>query len=100
MLDFNVLREKVLSDCQPQQAFWTCHGSVLRNIYELVDFIKTHNIWAFLYHVNEDHNKNDFADWIKNVLGDEELANRLQHILDKDRYADIIDQRIKEFENS
>lgn len=94
------MREKALSDCPPDRAFWTCHGSIVRNIYELVDFIRTHNDGAFMYHVNADNNKNDFAKWILEVLTDEELAARLQKVYDKDRYVDIIGQRIHELENS
>ena len=99
-MDLKALKEKVLSDCPPGKAFWTCHGSVVRNIYELVDFIRTHNEWVFRYHVNSDNNKNDFAKWIFEVLADEELAARLFKVLDKDRYVDIIEQRIHELEYS
>jgi len=45
-------------------------------------------------------NKNDFAKWIWEVLGDEELAARLHKMYDKDRYVDIIEQRIKELEST
>jgi uncharacterized protein DUF5752 len=97
-MDLKILREKVLSDTPPDQAFWTCHGTVCRNIYELCRTIKAQSNESFTYHVNKDNQKNDYADWIRGVLVDEELANRLIEVYDKDLYADIIQQRILEFE--
>jgi hypothetical protein len=98
--DLRVLREKVLHDCAPQDAFWTCHGAIIRNIYELVVAIKALNDYAFRYHVNNDHFKNDFAKWIDEVLKDRLLAVRLQDVLDKQAYVGIIESRVKELENA
>ena len=91
-------REKVLSDCEPDKSFWTCNGTICRNIYELMNNILGLNEESFRYHVNTDHQKNDFAKWISEVLGDEELALRLQGVTDKEKYLEIIRQRIKELE--
>ena len=99
-MDLKVIREKALSDCAPDKAFWTCNGTVLRNIYELVDCIRGLNDSGFRYHVNKDNNKNDFADWVQFVLEDDELALSLSHIMEKDRYIDIIEQRIKQLEEA
>ncbi|MBU0979947.1 MAG: hypothetical protein KJ709_04030 [Nanoarchaeota archaeon] len=99
MTDLKALKEKALSDCPADKSFWTCHGAVFRNIYEMLDNIKNQNKDAFRYHVNRDNKKNDYGSWIKDVLTDEELAKRLKRIMKKDRYADIIQQRIKELEN-
>ena len=98
MMELSVLREKVLSDCAPNEAFWTCNGTVCRNIYELESNIRALNEWAFRYHVNLDNGKNDFARWIEDVIKDHELAARLGRTTDRDRYVDIIHQRIRELE--
>lgn len=95
-----VLREKVLSDCRPDQAFWTCHGSLVRNIYELANSIDGMNEWAFGYHVNDDHQKNDFAKWISDVLQDGDLGHRLKKIRNKKEYAGVIRSRIRELESA
>ena len=94
-----VIREKVLSDCRPDHAFWTCHGRVIRNIYELADTIESLNEWSFLYHVNADNMKNDFSKWIDEVLEDPDLALRLKFVRDKKEYVRIIRARIAELEN-
>jgi len=94
------VREKVLADCPPEKAFWNTNGVVCRNIFELVNNISAMDDRAFRYHVNNDHTKNDFANWIRDVLEDNVLANQLQGILDKDRYIDIINQRIKDLQTA
>lgn len=97
--NLKVLREKVLSDCAPNFAFWTCHGSVIRNLYELACTIENLNDEGFIYHVNEDNNKNDFAKWILEVIKDKKLAKMLKKIRDKKEYANIIRARINELES-
>lgn len=94
-----ILRTKVLSDCKPSDGFWTCDGRVVRNIYELADTIESMGDESFVYHVNDDHNKNDFAKWIREVLDDSELARRLEKVRYKKMYVEIIRDRIKELES-
>jgi hypothetical protein len=86
----------LVEDVPVEKCFWINNGSVCRNIYELRDSIKALNNYYFVYHVNS--NKNDFAIWIREVLGDEVLAKRLESVKDKDLFVDIISQRIKDFE--
>jgi hypothetical protein len=45
------------------------------------------------YHVNE--NKNDFADWIRDAVGDEELADHLDNTKDRKEIIDLLDKRSK-----
>lgn len=94
-----VIREKVLSDCRPDRAFWTCHGKIIRNIQELADAIESMNDWAFKYHVNADNRKNDFAKWVEEVLEDPDLTLRLKWTTDKKEYVALIRARIEELES-
>ncbi|MBW2972305.1 hypothetical protein KY359_04685 [Candidatus Woesearchaeota archaeon] len=96
--ELRVLRERVLSDCPQGLEFWTCHGTIIKNIYELKNTIRALNEYAFKYHVNEDNSKNDFAEWIADVLGDPTLAKKLAGVMDRDKYLSIIEKRIKQFE--
>ena len=98
-MDEKILREKVLSDCPPDKSFWTCLGTVIRNLYELANSIEAMNDSAFLYHVNEDNQKNDFAKWVAEVLDDAELSQRLEQVTDKQEYLETIRNRITELEN-
>ena len=94
------MRERILSDAPQGLEFWTCHGTIVRNIYELKNTIRGLNEYAFRYHVNEDNNKNDFADWIYDVIGDTVLARLLKNILNRDEYIHIIEERIKQLEEA
>ncbi|MFA6072802.1 MAG: DUF5752 family protein [Candidatus Woesearchaeota archaeon] len=87
-----------LNDCSADKTFWTHNGVVCRNIHELANNISSMNDYNFKYHVNKDNKKNDFAEWIRHVIGDDVLAERLYAIKEKDLYADIIKERIKELE--
>ncbi|MFH1209877.1 MAG: DUF5752 family protein [archaeon] len=96
--DLILLKEVVLADCKPEFAFWMCNGNIERNVYELLSAIKASDDWVFKYHVNFDNHKNDFAKWIRDALGDKILADRLENILDKNRYIKVIERRIKQLE--
>ncbi|MBC8495805.1 hypothetical protein H8D36_06635 [archaeon] len=89
---------RFLSDVRADWSFWFSDGSIARNIYELVNTIEVLEEKDFVYHVNEDHQKNDFARWISEVLGDAVLANILWNELNQHRYVKKIRKRIKEME--
>jgi hypothetical protein len=94
--NLKIMREKFLSDCPPDKAFWTCNGTVLRNLRELRTLLNALNDNAFKYHVNTENKKNDFANWINDVIGDRELARQLNGVLDRHKYLEVIDRRIKQ----
>jgi hypothetical protein len=96
--DLKILRERALSDCPTGTEFWTCHGSIVKNIYELKNTIQGLNKFAFKYHVNDDNQKNDFAEWVADVLDDAWLAHKLENVMDKEKYIKVIEKRIKELE--
>lgn len=98
-MNIQVNKDKVLADCPPDKAFWVSNGVTCRSLYELADNIAKANDYVFTYHVNKDNKKNDFADWIAKVLGDDVLAERLHSIRDKELYVDVIRERIKELKN-
>lgn len=91
--------KKFLSDCPPKWAFWINNGTVIRNIHELANAIENMNEKTFLYHVNDDNKKNDFALWIRSVLEDKKLANKLTEIRDKELYVKLIKERINEIQD-
>jgi hypothetical protein len=96
MVSLGVSKDMILADCPPEKAFWFNNGATCRNIYQLADTLAKADKYTFTYHVNDDHGKNDFADWIHLVLGDDVLAEQLYSIKDKKKYIEIIRKRIKE----
>ncbi|MFH1073135.1 MAG: hypothetical protein V1743_06940 [Nanoarchaeota archaeon] len=89
-------KEKILSDCRPDWVFWCCNGVLIRNIYELANTIKAMNADVFKYHVNEQ--KNDFANWVEEVLDDKKLGKKMRTTIDKDLLVAMVKKRIKEVE--
>ena len=89
--------EKFLGDCHSEAVFWTNNGLLIHNIQDLINAIRNMPDFTFRYHVNKDNNKNDFADWIRDAYGDDELAMRLEGIMDKEKYVRILNDRVKEY---
>lgn len=56
-------------------AFWLHNGSVIRNIQDLKHAFDTMTQEQFSYHLNEE--KNDFANWVRYVLHDEDCSEDL-----------------------
>jgi len=83
-------------ECEPQLAFWTTDGAIVRTLRHLASAIEGMRDYSFQYHVNKDHNKNDFADWIRDVIKDDELAMRLEGVMEKNKYISIIRARLRE----
>ena len=84
---------RILADVMPEQCFWVNNGPIIRNLHEIADAINYMGNETFKHHVNEE--KNDIANWIKDVLKDEELANSVMKIKSKERILKEIKNRIK-----
>jgi len=69
---------KKLTSAKPENYFILVSGAPLKNLKELVNALGTMNDWVFRHHVNE--SRNDFANWIKDVLKENELAEEIQNV--------------------
>jgi hypothetical protein len=72
----------VLKDVDPNFHFNTHEGKQIKNMHELVQYINGLDEEAFKIYVNEE--KNDFYRWIKDSVGDHELANEIKDIKKKE----------------
>lgn len=88
--------DRFLSDVDPAKVFRTCNGVVLRNLSELASYLDGCSEYDFTYHVNFVHGKNDFAIWVREVIGDNHLSDTLDSTVEKDRYVHAVKQRIRE----
>jgi len=68
--------ERLLKDSPHEKAFKLHMGIDIRNLRELAEALDIMADDAFKHHVNE--SKNDFASWIRHVVGDEELAKSVE----------------------
>ncbi|NQV08446.1 hypothetical protein HQ529_01185 [Candidatus Woesearchaeota archaeon] len=87
----------LLADVRPEKHFVANDGTVIKNIYSLVDSLKKINNNTFEHHVNND--RNDFANWIRHVLKDKELADNIQRLKNKTKIIRKIERRIKYVED-
>ncbi len=65
-----------LADVPLDKVFWSSDGRVLKNLPELETALREMSDETYLYHANE--SKNDFAEWVNNVIGDDKLARDLR----------------------
>ncbi len=62
----------------------------IRNMSHFITLIREMDENNFKYHVNEESNKNDFADWIRSDLGIQDLAFKLEGITNRNRYLEVL----------
>jgi hypothetical protein len=67
--------EKLLADVPAEKVFWCCDGRSLRNIRELGEALAEMTDDTFAFQANSC--KNDFTDWVNDVIKDGKLARDL-----------------------
>jgi hypothetical protein len=87
--------QTVLKEAAPEHTF-KLHKTMIeiRNISELAEALEIMSNDSFAHHVND--KKNDFATWLKDIIGDEELSKRLKGVVDKQKALAVVRQRLKE----
>ncbi|MCF7910301.1 hypothetical protein K9L16_01360 [Candidatus Pacearchaeota archaeon] len=81
-----------LSKVPENKRFFCSDGSIFSDIYELEKAIRKMDKEVFASHVNSD--KNDFSNWIYDVIGDISLADNLRGSSDQKVIAKKIRTRI------
>jgi hypothetical protein len=83
-----------LKDAPPEKAFWVSNGWVIKNLEELPNALENMSDETFANHVNL--NKNDFATWTKEVIGDRMLSVTLQMVKSRRGAIDAVRRRLKQ----
>lgn len=83
----------LLTEVPEDKAFWCYGGEVFKSLPELELALRHMSDEAFQHHVTQ--HKNDFSNWIRDVLGDTTLAKQLSKVTDKSKAASKIKARIK-----
>jgi alpha-amylase/alpha-mannosidase (GH57 family) len=83
-----------LKDVPGDKVFWVIDGSILKNLNELAVALRKMKNETFKYHVNSE--KNDFYNWVKDVIEDHELAGQLKEIKNRLKAASVVTNRIKD----
>lgn len=91
------MNKQFLSDVNPENYFYVCNGSVLKNLRDLRILLENVDDGVFNYHVNE--SKNDFLNWIKDVIQDDMLSKNLEKCKTKNETLACVKKRINSFKN-
>jgi hypothetical protein len=86
-----------LKDVPGDKAFWVNNGTVIKNLQELPGALESMNDSSFAFHVNKE--KNDFALWVREVVGDKMLAVTLQMVKTRRGTIDAVNRRIKQLKS-
>lgn len=89
---------RILGDVRPDQCFWVNNGPILRNLHEVFSAIPYIKDEAFSHHVNG--SKNDFSNWVRDVLKDPKLADALSGAKTREKMVAEIGKRIKFLERA
>jgi len=91
MLTKNEAR-RYLNDVSQEQSFWVNNGNVLKNLEDLANALPEMGKDTFQHHVNKE--KNDFSNWIGDVIGDKVLANDLRSSKSKESALNKLRSRL------
>jgi len=88
--------KKQFVSAKPEQYFWVWNGSVLKNMRELRDAMHVMSEAQFTHHVTRE--KNDFATWVSEVLGDAKCAKELAKAKLRETTIQILEKALKEYQ--
>ncbi len=81
-------RDRLLSNAPIDKVFWVCDGRILKNMQELLNALNTMDDETFAYHVSKE--RNDFANWLKDVFGARKLAAKMRKTKKREKAAVLI----------
>lgn len=82
----------LLENVPAEKVFWCHDGRVFSNLLELEKALRDMSKETYEFHVNKE--KNDFSNWINDVIGDSSLAKALRKIKNPKTAAEKIKARI------
>ncbi len=74
-------------------AFECCDGTVLRRMLELAEALGHMSEATFRYHSGI--GSNEFADWVRDAIGDVKLAKDLSALQSRQQYAERVRRRVE-----
>jgi len=81
--------KKQMVTAPPNCAFWVHDGPIVHNLKELKDALaKTVSDKQFKHHVTRE--KNDFVNWIADVLQDKKCANSMKRVRTRKSATNVI----------
>jgi len=88
---------RILGNVPLENRFWCCNGAVLNNLQELESALNNMSEESFKHHANDE--RNDFTNWVKEIIKDEKLAKDLSKAKTKATAVKKVNARIKTMSN-
>jgi hypothetical protein len=88
----NQQAKRFLANVPEENVFRCGNGHILRNMKELAEELKTMSEESYTFHANKQ--KNDFANWVRDIIKDERLAADLQKTPKQSQAAKLVASRI------
>ncbi len=85
----------MLDNVSDNRVFHGHDGQTFKNLKELGQGLVNMNDDTYMYHVNK--SKNDFAKWVREVIGDQELATDLNSTMTRTDAAKKVTDRVYYF---
>ena len=73
----------ILDNVPKQEYFNAANGTVIKSLLELEPALELMDDVTFAHHVNKE--KNDFATWVRDCIRDDDLAETLEGIKNKQK---------------
>jgi len=86
------IAEERLADVPQEKRFWCSDGRVLKSLPELGVALKQMDEETFRHHSSE--SRNDFSNWVRDVIGDEKLSRDLLKSTTQAQAAKSIDDSV------
>ncbi len=83
---------KLLANVPEEYVFRCADGRVFQNMKDLEQSLTTMTDETFSYHANKD--KNDFANWVKDIIKDDKLAKDLTKSLTRAQAVKTVTKRL------
>lgn len=84
--------KKIITDVPDEYSFHLSDGRSLKNIIELKNALESMNNQLFSYHINDE--KNDFYIWIRDIIGDNKLAQDMKKVKNRTQALRVVVQRL------
>ncbi len=86
------IARRILADVPDEKRFWLADGRYLKNLAELQLALAQMSPETFRTHSNWE--KTDFSNWVKDVMGDEDLTADLQKSESQEQAAMVVAERL------
>ena len=83
---------KFLAHVPDENVFWPRDGRVFHNLQDLAEGLQTMSDETYRHHVND--TKNDFCNWVRDVIGDGRLVQDLMKARSASQAARVVSERI------